>query len=49
MAYALAPQRVQSQASPGMFVTHVDSEPAPSGTKSGGLEWHPRDSDAGGW
>lgn len=31
-----------------MFVAHVDSESTPSGTKSGGLEWYPGDSDAGG-
>lgn len=39
----------EPQVSPGMFVTHVDSEPTPSGAKSEGLEWHPGDSDAGGW
>lgn len=37
----------EPQVSPGMFVTHVDSEPTPSGAKSEGLEWHPGDSDAG--
>ena len=48
-AHPLAPQITESQASPGMFIVHTDSEPTSRDAESGVWNGTPGDSEAGGW